>query len=254
MQSERLAITIRRSLEGVGIIREVKMFGGIGFMLNGNMVASASKRGLLARTGEEQQSIALKIEGAKPMVMRGRVLRDYIYLKPPHLSLPAARRCLKLAIAFVLSLLPNPARGRGMQTRECARFIHRLSQRRRMGKTDPHGRQNQLAGVGGRGSPKSRPSNRLFLQRAHRPQRHGRLEQRQVQHLERSSRILAARRAIDRGLQLSGNLGTTAASLSNVGKRCLHFKSFGRMAAAPSRRRHPAWCGSLSNILKGRVA
>jgi TfoX/Sxy family transcriptional regulator of competence genes len=121
MQSETLAITIRRSLEGTGTVREVKMFGGIGFMLNGNLVASASKRGLLARTGEEQQSIALKIEGAKPMVMRGRVLQDYIYLKPPHLGLPAARRCLKLAIAFVLSLPPKAARAKSKSSKKAPR-------------------------------------------------------------------------------------------------------------------------------------
>jgi TfoX/Sxy family transcriptional regulator of competence genes len=36
---------------GVSAIREVKMFGGIAFLLNGNMVAAASNRGLLVRVG-----------------------------------------------------------------------------------------------------------------------------------------------------------------------------------------------------------
>ena len=31
------------------------MFGGIGFMLNGNLLAGASQRGLLIRVGKEQQ-------------------------------------------------------------------------------------------------------------------------------------------------------------------------------------------------------
>ena len=31
---------------------EVKMFGGTGFLLNGNLVAAVSKRGLLLRVGK----------------------------------------------------------------------------------------------------------------------------------------------------------------------------------------------------------
>jgi hypothetical protein len=40
-----LAASVRTALAGASAIREVKMFGGIGFMLNGNLVASVSKRG-----------------------------------------------------------------------------------------------------------------------------------------------------------------------------------------------------------------
>src|SRR5262245_45782694 len=46
-----LAASVRTALVGAGAIREVKMFGGIGFMLNGNLVAAVSKRGLLVRVG-----------------------------------------------------------------------------------------------------------------------------------------------------------------------------------------------------------
>ena len=44
---EDLAERMRGALAGAGAIREVKMFGGLCFMLNGNMVAGTSKRGLL---------------------------------------------------------------------------------------------------------------------------------------------------------------------------------------------------------------
>ena len=36
-----LAASVRAALAGTGNIREVRMFGGIGFMLNGNLVAAA---------------------------------------------------------------------------------------------------------------------------------------------------------------------------------------------------------------------
>src|SRR6201981_1692803 len=45
---ENPAERIRAVLAGTGSVREVRMFGGLCFMLNGNMVAEASKRGLLA--------------------------------------------------------------------------------------------------------------------------------------------------------------------------------------------------------------
>ena len=47
--NEDLAERIRLILAGTGSLREVKMLGGLCFMLNGNMVAGTSKRGLLVR-------------------------------------------------------------------------------------------------------------------------------------------------------------------------------------------------------------
>jgi len=52
MNEQELAASVRAALSGAGTIREVKMFGGIGFMLNGNLLAGASSRGLLLRVGE----------------------------------------------------------------------------------------------------------------------------------------------------------------------------------------------------------
>ena len=40
---------MRAVLDEAGVIREVRMFGGLCFMLNGNMVAAASMRGLRPR-------------------------------------------------------------------------------------------------------------------------------------------------------------------------------------------------------------
>lgn len=73
-----LAASVRTALAGAGAIREVKMFGGIGFMLNGNMVAAVSKRGLLVRVGKDRRGDALAQQGARPMVMRGRTMEGYI--------------------------------------------------------------------------------------------------------------------------------------------------------------------------------
>ena len=104
LDQDELAAKVRAALPGAGDIHEVKMFGGIGFMLNGNMVAGASKRGLLVRVGKEAQSAALAQPGARPMVMRGRVLDGYVYLDPPAIDKAAVQTLLHLAIAFVQTL------------------------------------------------------------------------------------------------------------------------------------------------------
>ena len=71
---ESLSVAVRGHLFGVRVMSEVKMFGGTGFMLNGNMVAAASRRGLLVRVGKDRQAEALARPGARPMVMRGRTM------------------------------------------------------------------------------------------------------------------------------------------------------------------------------------
>jgi hypothetical protein len=55
-------------------------------MLNGNLVAGASKRGLLLRVGKEGQAEALRLPGARPMEMRGRTMDGYVYVDPPALT------------------------------------------------------------------------------------------------------------------------------------------------------------------------
>ena len=114
---DELAETIRAALVGTGTIREVKMFGGIGFMLNGNMVAAASKRGLLARVGKDRQGVALKHRGTRPMVMRGKTLADYVYVDPPALTPRTQRELLGLAVAFVLTLPAKKAAPRSQRTK-----------------------------------------------------------------------------------------------------------------------------------------
>ena len=85
-----LAERIRAVLAGTGSLREVRMFGGLCFMLNGNMVAGTSKRGLLVRVGRGQHARAL----APPR--DERTLQEW----------------LDLAAAFVNTLPPKPPRSK----------------------------------------------------------------------------------------------------------------------------------------------
>jgi TfoX/Sxy family transcriptional regulator of competence genes len=104
---EDLAQRMRAVLAGSGEVREVRMFGGLCFMLNGNMVAGASERGLLVRVGKDQQSQALARPGAKPMEMTGRRMEGYVFVDPPPRDERALRDWLGLAVTFVNTLPPK---------------------------------------------------------------------------------------------------------------------------------------------------
>jgi TfoX/Sxy family transcriptional regulator of competence genes len=101
---QELAANVRAALAGTGEICEVRMFGGIGFMLNGNLVAAASRRGLLLRVGKDRQAEALAQSGARPMVMRGRTMEGYVHVDPPALNEQAVQNWLRLAAAHVQTL------------------------------------------------------------------------------------------------------------------------------------------------------
>jgi TfoX/Sxy family transcriptional regulator of competence genes len=114
---QELAAGVRAYLAGAGDIREVRMFGGIGFMLNGNMVAAASSRGLLLRVGKDRQAEALAQSGTRSMVMRGRVMEGYVYVDSPALRKKATQNGLRMAIAHVKTLPPK-AKSKTKQRKE----------------------------------------------------------------------------------------------------------------------------------------
>src|SRR5258708_2323173 len=107
-----LAARVRAALADAGRVREVKMFGGIGVMLNGNMVAAASPRGLLVRVGKDRNDDALARPGARPITMRGRTIAGYVFVDPPTLGDAALADWLRLGLAHVRTLPAKPAKTR----------------------------------------------------------------------------------------------------------------------------------------------
>jgi len=112
-----LALRVRAALHAVEGVGEVKMFGGVGFMVNGNLVAAASKRGLLLRVGRERQDDALAQPGIRPMEMRGRRMEGYVYADPPPRSEDAIKAWLRSALDYVHTLPPKSADARPRRTK-----------------------------------------------------------------------------------------------------------------------------------------
>jgi TfoX/Sxy family transcriptional regulator of competence genes len=99
---EEMAERVRAALAGANKVHELKMFGGLGFLLNGNMVAATSDRGLLLRVGEKAATEAVS-RGARPMVMNGRTMKDYVRVTGA-LGAREVKSWLRFARAFVETL------------------------------------------------------------------------------------------------------------------------------------------------------
>ena len=70
--SEELAERIRRGLARRKGVEEKKMFGGVGFLLNGNLLVGVRKDSLLVRLGPEQSDEALKEAHVSEFQITGR--------------------------------------------------------------------------------------------------------------------------------------------------------------------------------------
>ena len=76
---EELAERIRELIGDEPGLTEQKMFGGLAFMVGGNMAIGASgEGGILVRCDPTQSDELLSITTARPMEMRGREMRGWL--------------------------------------------------------------------------------------------------------------------------------------------------------------------------------
>ena len=75
---ETLAERVRSSLGGRSRITQRRMFGGLAFMLDGNMCCCVTERGLMVRVGPDGYEDALAQPHAGVMDMTGRPMRGWV--------------------------------------------------------------------------------------------------------------------------------------------------------------------------------
>jgi TfoX/Sxy family transcriptional regulator of competence genes len=76
---DALAVRIRDLLEDEPGIEEKRMFGGLAYLVNGNMaVAASGQGGLLVRVDPAESEQLMKRTGAEPMEMRGRLMTGWL--------------------------------------------------------------------------------------------------------------------------------------------------------------------------------
>jgi TfoX/Sxy family transcriptional regulator of competence genes len=78
--NEALLQRVRTALADVPKVREKKMFRGVTFMVDGKMCVSVSGDELMCRIDPEIHGVAIQRKGVRPMVMKGREYRGYIYV------------------------------------------------------------------------------------------------------------------------------------------------------------------------------
>lgn len=95
--AERLRELLREQ-QGIG---ERKMFGGLAFMRNGNMLVGILGDTLMARVGPERYREALRMPHAREMDFTGKPMTGYVFVTPEGFAEDAdLARWLALCIAF----------------------------------------------------------------------------------------------------------------------------------------------------------
>ena len=82
---EDLADRIRELVAGEKGLTEQKMFGGLAFLIGGNMaVAASGQGGILVRVDPAASAKLVSSTKAQPMVMRGRAMDGWLRVDAEH--------------------------------------------------------------------------------------------------------------------------------------------------------------------------
>ena len=79
---ESLAARIRNTLARRKNVEEKKMFGGICFLLHGNMLVGVWKDSLIARLGPDEGEAALREPHVRAFDITGRPMRNWVLVEP----------------------------------------------------------------------------------------------------------------------------------------------------------------------------
>ena len=104
-----LADRVRDALKRRRGFTEKKMFGGIGFLLNGNMCLGVWKEFLILRLGPDDAPTALRELHTRPFDITGKPMAGWVMVETAVTATDAAVRAwVKRAVEFVRTL---PAKG-----------------------------------------------------------------------------------------------------------------------------------------------
>lgn len=105
---ESVARSVREAMGKHGDVAEKKMFGGIAYMVRGNMSCGVIGDRLMVRVGPEGCRAALSRPHARPMDLTGRPVKGSVYVEPGGFA-PAGglEAWVARASEFVRSLPPK---------------------------------------------------------------------------------------------------------------------------------------------------
>jgi len=105
---EGLVHRIREILSDQPGLVEKKMFGGVGFMLHGNMACGVNKENLIVRVGPEKYESSLTRPNAKPFDITGRPMTGWVMVEPDgYESDEVLKDWVQQGVDFALTLPPK---------------------------------------------------------------------------------------------------------------------------------------------------
>jgi TfoX/Sxy family transcriptional regulator of competence genes len=106
---EELAGRIRQLVGDEAALTEKKMFGGLAFLIGGNMaIAASGQGGLLVRVDPDQSDQLVASTSATPMEMRGREMAGWLRLDSDDVEEePELARWVELGATYAKSLPPK---------------------------------------------------------------------------------------------------------------------------------------------------
>lgn len=106
--SEELAKRVRGILSRRSDIAELKMFGGLAFMLNGNMACGIMGDRLMLRIAPDRYETALSQPHVLPMQFTGRTMKNMVIVEPDGIRTSKMLEVwVKEAIDFASALPPK---------------------------------------------------------------------------------------------------------------------------------------------------
>jgi len=81
-----LAERVNARISDINGVIEKKMFGGIAFMVHGNMCVGVVKENLCARVGKDAYGDLSEKPGARPMDFTGRPMKGWLFIGPEVLA------------------------------------------------------------------------------------------------------------------------------------------------------------------------
>jgi len=106
--SEELALRVRQSLGEQAGITERKMFGGLCFMVNGNMLGGVMGNEIIVRVGAEGYENTLELPHARKMDFTGRPMRGFVVVSPEGIDLDEGLdEWVERGLKFAVSLPPK---------------------------------------------------------------------------------------------------------------------------------------------------
>lgn len=103
--NEKLAERMRAYLKSKRGVVEKRMFGGIGFLVNGNMACGVNKQDMIVRLSDEEFEKALKQPGVRVFDMTGRPMKGWLMVSSEgYTSDKALEGWIEKGIAFAKSL------------------------------------------------------------------------------------------------------------------------------------------------------